>query len=281
MLETKTIGDLVAAGAVDGTELIEVEQAGASKKISADIPRLDDLDALVALVPATDQIRISQGADDHRRMTIADFLIAAGISSYYEAIDVSAGDYDQASTAKKQIYSLTTAAGSNDFNMLALANQEGCRVRVEKVDTGAGVGTVKPNGAETFLGGATGFPLRNQGDFIEYEVQGGVAIVIDSLSTLDSEVLTGADTKNTAHEIGVMPRIEITKLVCVDADANFAADDETTPLWGATSHEQTIAKDATNIIVNMLGLPRILNKTTHAAINCTTDKWKYRHRISI
>ena len=209
-----------------------------------------------------------------------DYLDPYDLNNITRKIVAVSGVYTMADLPGNNIYAITTGAGSFAFNTPDPTKNIDLEILAYKADTGAGICTATPNGADTYMG-ATAFPLRKYGDKIHLKSDGTNWYVLDSLSTLDSIALTAAATINTAHETGVMPRHNETTLVCVDADANFAADDETTPLWGATSHEQTIAKDATNIIVNMLGLPRILNKTTHAAINCTTDKWKYRHRISI
>lgn len=285
-LETKTIGDLPAAAAIDGTELIEVEQGTASRKISADIPRIDDLDAMVTLDTAVDQLRISQGASDHKRMTVNDFLVAAGITAYSESVDMSAADYDQASAAAKQVYSITTGAGSKDFNMLALADQEGCRVRCVKVDTGAGVANVNPSGAETFLGGATQFPLRKQGDFIEYEVVGGVAIVIDSLSTLNSEALANNQIQNLAHGCGVIPKIKSFYPITSIGDAGYSAGDVAKFLQVYTGPGvdlcDGLSTDATYINTHTgVNGERIRHKTTNAFTTVTIASWFYRVQYTL
>lgn len=288
MLETRTIDNLVDAAAIDGTEKLAVTQDGSprpTRKISGDVPRIDDLDVMTALNESNDQIRISQGSDDHKRMTIAAFLVAAGITSYAEAVDMSAADYDQSDTSSKQIYSVTTGAGSQAFNLLTIAELDGCRVRIEKIDTGAGVGAVTPDGAETFFGGATSFPLRVQGDFIEFESVNGVLMVIDSLSTLDSALLAAVGVPgaiNTAHGVGARLRYCQDTLLCAVADLNYVADDEATIMYGCAARRTTISWDATNIIAaSELSPPVINNKTTGVAAVPTANHWKYRFRIGL
>jgi hypothetical protein len=206
------------------------------------------------------------------------------IFPHHESVDTSSGDRSQTSQAIEQIYSLSTGAGSNNFNLLTLASQEGCRVRVEKVDTGAGVGTVNPYGAETFLGGATAFPLRKQGDFIEYEVQGGVAIVIDSLSTLDSATLVINQIQPLAHGLGVIPRKSPCSLVCVSAEQGYAVNDEIrVPILGySASREWSASVDATYFYVQTDEIAVVLRRDAAGSTSTITmSKWKVRIRYEI
>jgi len=205
------------------------------------------------------------------------------IFPHHESVDTSSGDRSQTSQAIEQIYSLSTGAGSNNFNLLPLASQEGCRVRVEKVDTGAGVGTVNPYGAETFLGGATAFPLRKQGDFIEYEVQGGVAIVIDSLATIDSDPLDTNQTQTWPHGMGVKPTIVSWCLLCLTAEYGYAIGDEA---WNVESYPAGdryvgIKSDATNFMTRITVAPMVQRFDIYSYGVITTANWAIRIRYKL
>jgi hypothetical protein len=281
-VEFKTIGELPAAAAIDGTELLEVEQAGAGAKITGDIPRIDDLVAETTLV-GSDLLRVSRGALNHYKITLDDFLVTLGITSFSAAIDVSVANYTQVSVAKKQIYAMTTGAGSKDFDMLPLADLEGCSIYIYKYDTGAGVCTVDPNGAETFHGGGTGFPLRMQGDFIELEIVNGVIKIVDSRSTLDSAALAITTVQTLAHSLGVRPNIVQFSLLCISIDAEYAVDDEIF-IWQidySAGRGLTVMADATNFKVLTDAILTVMQKTTRTNTLVTMNKWKIRIRYKV
>jgi hypothetical protein len=274
MLEYKRISDLTAAGAQDGTEILEVEQAGISKKISGDVPGIDGL---------SDLLRVSQGVGAHKKILLSDFLTALGITAHTEDVDASAANYTQTNTAKKQIYRVTSGAGSRNFNVLALALIAGCRVRIIKVDTGAGVTTVLPNGAET-LQGATGFPLRKQWDYIEFESDATTIQVVSSLATLDSAGLAVTTAQSLAHGCGIRPRINKSVPICLSAELNYSVGDELDAFPNeVVSHNAiSVSRDATNIkILPDTNVLIFQDKTTTTAAAITMAKWGIRNRYSL
>lgn len=190
-----------------------------------------------------------------------------------------------------QAHMVTNAA--NSFNATipaASAARVGQRVRVEKVDTGAGVTTVARTGADT-LGstGATAFPLRKQGDFIELEsVQVGAGYnwrCVDSLSTLDSAALAIDQYQTLAHGCGVIPRKSYVVLKCGTAELAYSIGDEIKNwsnwyvaggdnIWG-------VSADATNFYTRMNDLLNIPRKDTGANSNPTFANWYLRIRMSL
>lgn len=139
MLEYKRINDLTAAGAQDGTEILEVEQAGISKKISGDVPAIDDCSAITSL-NLTDLLRISQGVGAHKKIPLSDFLISAGITSYLTSVNAS---FTISSIAKDQVY-VCTAGTNGIFITGPAAPVDGTKITFIKDDS--------TNSAVTFYG---------------------------------------------------------------------------------------------------------------------------------
>jgi len=193
-------------------------------------------------------------------------------------------------TARVNHELVTTGASSFLANIPAQATWKGRRIRIEKVDTGAGAVTVTPNGAET-LGtvGATAFPLRRQGDYIELMSAGTMIIVLDSLSTLVSAALNGATPIVTAHGLGVQPRTCDWSIRCTSADANYAAGEEIVfnpSFQAAAGNDRFIAikKDATNIVWlndDSGGNFWILDAVTGLKVGATSANWIARYRLKI
>jgi hypothetical protein len=186
---------------------------------------------------------------------------------------------------------VTNAA--NSFNATipaASAARVGQRIRVEKVDTGAGITTVARTGADT-LGstGATAFPLRVQGDFIELEcVQAGAGYnwrCIDSLATLDGAAFGAAQHQTLAHGCGVKPRFLETVPKCGTAELGCAIGDEATltPNWydGGSDRRWGTLMDATNIHTGTGSLITIIRKDTGALAEITMANWYPRCRYEL
>jgi len=132
----------------------------------------------------------------------------------------------------REIYPVTTAASSFAANIPAKANWIGKRIKVVKVDTGAGVCTVIPNGAETFkgiMGSATAFPLRKVGDYIELENDGTNIYVVDSWATIDTAAFIAAggapEALVSAHGTGIRISVLGKYLVNLSTEKSYAAGD--------------------------------------------------------
>lgn len=184
-------------------------------------------------------------------------------------------------------FPVVTGASSFNATVPAAADNYGKRINIYKRDTGAGVVTAIPTGAETF-NGATALPMRLRGDCIELWSDGAMWRVIDSMSTLDSAALNTAAPIITAHGLGVQPRKCIWAMVCTSADANHAANDEIVfnPSYEeASGNNQMIGieKDSTNIIWHNDASARFLipDKTTSVVGAADESKWKARYRLSI
>ena len=188
--------------------------------------------------------------------------------------------------AELTINNITTAAASFAGNMPAASAWPGKRIKCIKVDTGAGICTVTPNGAETFQG-ASAFPLRNYGDFIELESDGTNIWVIASLATLDSAALAVSQIQTLAHGIGIQPRINIVSLLCSSSDVSFVAGEEVSDLpnyreSGGPDRRWNITKNATNILTVTDNDPIVLLRNdTGAGAAITMANWKFRNRYSI
>jgi hypothetical protein len=209
------------------------------------------------------------------------YNIPANVTRHYP----QTGVFTAAGADAREVYPVTTAAASFAANIPALATWAGRRIKIIKVDTGAGVVTVTPNGAETFFPGATSFPLRKIGDVIELESDGLLITVVDSLATLDSEALAVNQLQNLPHGTAVRPSKMTVSLVCLTAEFNYAVNDEvfvfpqsiTTRFWG-------VCADATNIITNTEATSAIavLDKTVAGAGRIITmASWKIRARYSL
>jgi hypothetical protein len=207
------------------------------------------------------------------------------ITSIYDGMDYYQAKNDVFTAdglRRSEVYPVTTGAANFAANIPAAADWANKRIKIIKVDPGAGVCTILPNGAETLgVTGATAFRLRAQGDYIILESDGVSIYVVDSLSTIYTAALAAGGTVNTAHGIGVQPRIKQSLLYCINADNNFATGDKTTVLWTRSSREVTISADATNIIANMAALPAILNKTTAAIGTAGANNWKWEYILKI
>jgi len=188
---------------------------------------------------------------------------------------------------QRQIHAVTNAANSFAGNIPAAASWSGKRIKVLKVDTGAGICTVTPAGAETFQG-ATAFPLRKQWDFIELESDGTLIYVVDSLATIDSAALAVNTVQSLAHGTGIIPRGLRKSLVCTSTELNYSATDEIDN-WNdyiGTNRSASVTVDATNISVITVSdgggaALTVLNKTTKAYSLITMNKWIIRTRYSI
>jgi len=185
----------------------------------------------------------------------------------------------------REVYEITTVAASFDADLPAAASWANKRIKLIKVDTGAGICTADPNGAET-LGptGATAFPMRNQGDYIELESDGTNIYVIDSLATLDSAALAANQVQTLAHGCGVMPRKREPVLLCGTADISYSANDEVSKGVDSAgvNRQWTCTYDATNIktLVDLSGI-YIQRKDTGLLALPTIANWKIRIRYSL
>lgn len=178
---------------------------------------------------------------------------------------------------------VTTAASSFAGTIPAASANKGVRVRVVKVDTGAGVCTLGRTGADTFSG-ATAFPLRKQWDFLDLISNGATWVVLDSLSTLDSAALAASQVQTLAHGLGVRPRKMAGSILNVTADSNWATDDELFVNYDSTSAQDryfAVGVDATNFVtLTNVAFP-IQNKSTGVLVNITLASWKARIRYGI
>jgi hypothetical protein len=183
-------------------------------------------------------------------------------------------------------FPVTTAAGSFNATVPAAGTTyNGKKIRIQKVDTGAGIVTAVRSGADTFLG-ATAFPMRVAGDFIELWCDGTAWRVIDSLATIDSAALAINTPYNLAHGLGVIPRKNYTILKCGTAELGFSIGDEweLSLNWisGGVNYLHGRTKDATNIICRTdSGTFNILRKDTGALAGVTLASWYFRCRYSL
>lgn len=207
------------------------------------------------------------------------------LSSMNKDFVAQVGVFTSTYNAEITINNITTAAASFVGTIPAASAWAGKRIKCIKVDSGAGVCTVTP--AAGTLQGASAFPLRVYGDFIELESDGTNIWVIDSLSTLDSATLDTALVINTAHGIGVKPRTCTPAMYCVTTDLAFAAGEEvdswpTYETTGGTERFITISRDATNINIGLdSGVLELDHKTTGVATVITSANWRMRYRLSI
>jgi|GEM_PF-2929268 len=91
------------------------------------------------------------------------------------------------------------------------------------------------------------------------------------------QTVTPNSTLNVAHGLGARPKLFFFVLKCVIAEANYAVDDETTPLdLIAGVSILNLAADATNVIINYTGgSTQVLNKTTQVATTITSANWRF------
>jgi hypothetical protein len=204
---------------------------------------------------------------------------------YEQSAAFTAGAYYQ-----YQAHMVTNAANSFNATIPAAGvSRVGQRIRVEKVDTGAGITTVTRTGADTFGStGATAFPLRLQGDRIELEcVKAGAGYgwkCIDSLATIDSAALAVSTAQSLAHGCGVRPRINKSTPICLSAELNFSVGDELDvfPNEVVSHNAITISRDATNIkILPDTNALIFQDKSTTTAAAITMAKWGIRNRYSL
>ena len=134
--------------------------------------------------------------------------------------------------------------------------------------------------------GATAFPLRIYGDYIELESDGTNIWVVGSLATLDSAVLAVSQLQLLAHGIGVQPRKVEESLLNATPEHGYLAGDE------ATEHADSwqtgfdarynVSKNATYIItITGANTLPIFNQSTGAPNLITPANWKFRLRYSI
>jgi len=184
------------------------------------------------------------------------------------------------------IYAVTTGAGSFAGTLCDCANNGDVEGLIYKADTGAGICTVTPAGADTLLG-ASAFPLRKKGDFIRYKSVNGSTdwYVMDSLATIDSSTLAVSTKQTLAHGCGVMPRSCNAYLVNSSTEANYAANDELpiASVWDQTNRRLIdIVKDATNFcILTDINVLLLADKNTTVQAALTMNKWYVRIRYKL
>lgn len=211
-----------------------------------------------------------------------DFILNDDVS-----IATQTGVFTAGITAKINHELVTTAAASFAANIPARATWKGRRIRIEKVDTGAGVVTVTPAGAETFGStGATFFLLRKQGDFVDLLSTGTGILVLASLSTLDSAALAANTIQTLAHGIGVKPRKKPFSFICGTADAGFSIGDEVDliPNYydGVNVRRYHLDTDATNFTFHTgAAVLSVHHKSTNAVTALTMASWFIRIRYEI
>jgi hypothetical protein len=118
----------------------------------------------------------------------------------------------------------------------------------------------------------------------DMEIDGNAAItgtLSGGYTVVDGSNLTAASTETVAHGLGEQPPIFIPVLYCVSTDAGYSAGDEIAIMPDENNNRICISVDDTNVIINVDGLPVVLNKTTHAATTVTTNKWRIRTRCRL
>jgi len=181
-------------------------------------------------------------------------------------------------------FPVTTGASSfNSTVPAASANMNGKKIRIQKVDAGAGIVTAIRSGADTWLG-ATAFPMRVAGDFIELWCDGTAWRVIDSLSTITSAALAINQIQTLAHGMAARPRKLVWSLLCLSIEASWAVSDEifTFPTY-VSNRGYVVTADATNVITisEATNAFAILDKSTDAITIITMAKWAWRIRYSL
>ena len=185
----------------------------------------------------------------------------------------------------RTVYGVTTGASSFAATVQAASLAKGKRIRIRKVDTGAGICTVGRTGADTFSG-ATAFPLRSQHDYIELESDGSNWYVLGNSSTIDSAALAASQIQTLAHGLGANPPRVHTSLLCISAELGFSVNDEEVDIPnftdGANQQRWGITKDSTNFTTKTGAQGMVvLRKDTGAPASITMNKWDFRIRYGI
>jgi hypothetical protein len=211
-----------------------------------------------------------------------DYLDPSDLNNITRKIVAVGGVYTVADYPGNNIYAITTGAGSFAFNTPDPTKNIDLEILAYKADTGAGICTATPNGADTYMG-ATAFPLRKYGDFIHLKSDGTNWYVIDSLSTIDSDPLDTNQTQTWPHGMGVKPTIVSWCLLCLTAEYGYAIGDEA---WNVESYLTGdryvgIKSDATNIMTRISNPPAIQRFDAYSYGAITPANWAIRIRYKL
>jgi hypothetical protein len=184
-------------------------------------------------------------------------------------------------------FPVTTAAASFNATIPAAGSAyNNKRIRIHKVDAGAGIVTAIRSGADTFLG-ATAFPMAAAGDFIELWCDGIAWRVIDSLSTTANTAALAVSTAYAlAHGLGIKPRNWEAFIICTSIDGTYAIGDTIKIMNGgedAASHRlPMVFANITNItILTSANAINVIKTDVSGVAALTMNKWVAYARYKI
>ncbi len=126
-------------------------------------------------------------------------------------------------------------------------------------------------------------PSAGDGGTLTVDGTGGSAkfyFVGKRSSTPPDFATTITTTTTNPHNLGVVPDVIVTRLVCVSNNLNYVGATDTVDLWAATTSAGGGAvhlKDATNVTtITANGATSIPNKTAGTVSQITTGNWNFR-----